>query len=39
MKKARLAVLVSGEGTNLQSIIDSVNNGYLDAEVVVCNIG
>ena len=33
MKK--IAVLVSGGGTNLQSIIDSVESGYLDLEIAV----
>lgn len=32
---ARLAVLVSGNGTNLQAIIDACASGRLDAEVVV----
>ncbi len=31
----RLAVLVSGSGTNLQAIIDAINNGYLEAEIVL----
>lgn len=35
MKKPRLAVLVSGGGTNLQSIIDRCQSGSLSAEVVV----
>jgi len=30
----RLAVLVSGRGTNLQAIIDAVENGSLEMEVV-----
>jgi len=29
----RLAVLVSGNGTDLQSIIDAVNSGYIKAEI------
>jgi phosphoribosylglycinamide formyltransferase-1 len=33
MKK--IAVLISGGGTNLQSIIDSVESGYLDLEITV----
>jgi len=33
MKKIRLAVLVSGRGTNLQSIIDNIENGKLDAQI------
>lgn len=32
---ARLAVLVSGSGTNLQAIMDAVAEGRLDAEIVV----
>ncbi|NLZ52031.1 MAG: phosphoribosylglycinamide formyltransferase [Thermoanaerobacteraceae bacterium] len=31
----RLGVLVSGGGSNLQSIIDHCNSGYLSAEVVI----
>ena len=27
----KIAVLVSGGGTNLQSIIDNIENGYLNA--------
>jgi phosphoribosylglycinamide formyltransferase 1 len=36
---ARLAVLASGEGTTLQSLIDSIDAGQLEAQVavVVCN--
>lgn len=33
MKK--IAVLISGSGTNLQSIIDSVESGFLDLEIAV----
>ena len=35
----RLGVLVSGNGTNLQAIIDAVADGRLDAEIalVICN--
>lgn len=33
MKK--IAVLISGSGTNLQSIIDSVQSGFLDLEIAV----
>jgi phosphoribosylglycinamide formyltransferase-1 len=33
MKK--IAILISGGGTNLQSIIDSVESGYLDLEIAV----
>ena len=37
----RIAVLVSGRGSNLQSIIDSIENGYLNAQisVVVSDVG
>ncbi|MDI6616003.1 MAG: phosphoribosylglycinamide formyltransferase [Syntrophaceae bacterium] len=35
MKKINLGVLVSGGGTNLQSIIDSINDGRLDATITV----
>ena len=31
----RLAVLISGNGSNLQAIIDAIGSGHLDAEVVV----
>ncbi|MCX7794941.1 MAG: phosphoribosylglycinamide formyltransferase [bacterium] len=34
-KKLRLGVLVSGRGTNLQAIIDSINEGKLSAEIVI----
>lgn len=39
MPKVRIGVLVSGGGTNLQSIIDSIQSGYLPAsiEVVLSN--
>ncbi|HLC37984.1 MAG TPA: phosphoribosylglycinamide formyltransferase [Candidatus Norongarragalinales archaeon] len=33
MKKIRLAVLVSGRGSNLQSIIDNIEAGKLDAQI------
>ena len=29
----RIAVFVSGSGTNLQSLIDAVNEGYINAEI------
>ena len=35
MKRINLGVLVSGGGTNLQSIIDSINDGRLDATITV----
>ncbi len=34
-KKLRLGVLVSGRGTNLQAIIDSINEGELSAEIAI----
>lgn len=34
MEKCRIGVLVSGGGTNLQSVIDACESGRLDAEVV-----
>lgn len=34
-KKIRLAVLASGSGTNLQSIIDQCQKGLLDAEIAI----
>ncbi len=39
MKKLRIAVLASGGGTNLQSIIDNCETGRLHAEIglVLCN--
>lgn len=33
MQRLRIAVLVSGSGTNLQSIIDAVSGGKLDLEI------
>ena len=30
-KKLSLAVLLSGNGTNFQAIVDSIENGYLKA--------
>jgi len=37
----RIAVLVSGRGSNLQAIIDNIENGYLQAQisVVISDIG
>ncbi len=35
MKKIRLGVLVSGRGSNLQAIIDNIENGLLPAELSV----
>jgi len=39
MKKISLVVLISGSGSNLQAIIDAIDNGKLNAEIraVVCN--
>lgn len=39
MKKLKIGVLVSGSGSNLQSIIDKIEQGALSAQiaVVVCN--
>ena len=34
MPKLRLAVLGSGSGSNMQSILDAINAGTLDAEIV-----
>ncbi len=34
-KKITLAVLLSGNGTNLQAIIDSINNGKLQADIKI----
>ena len=31
----RIAVLISGGGTNLQSLIDSVQNGYINGEIAL----
>jgi phosphoribosylglycinamide formyltransferase 1 len=35
MKKVRLGILVSGRGSNLQAIIDNIENGSLSAEIAV----
>jgi phosphoribosylglycinamide formyltransferase-1 len=35
MKKVKLGVLVSGRGSNLQAIIDNIENGRLSAEIAV----
>ena len=32
-KKTRIAVFVSGSGSNLQSIIDNIENGNLKCEI------
>ena len=33
MEKASLVVLISGSGSNLQAIIDAINNGQINAEI------
>ena len=38
MSLYKLVVLVSGEGSNLESIIESKKNFNLPYEVIVCNI-
>jgi len=35
MQKCRIAVLISGGGTNLQSIIDNIDDKQIDGEIVV----
>jgi len=35
MKKIKIGVLVSGRGSNLQAVIDNIENGSLSAEVAV----
>ncbi len=35
MKKLKIGVLVSGRGTNLQSIIDNIENKNIPAEIVI----
>src|SRR5512145_1324841 len=35
MNKLRIGVLVSGRGSNLQAVIDNIENGSLSAEVAV----
>jgi phosphoribosylglycinamide formyltransferase-1 len=35
MKKVRIAVLVSGRGSNLQAILDNIEKGLLSSELVV----
>jgi len=39
LKKVNLGVLVSGSGSNLQSVIDNIERGKLDAtvKVIICN--
>ncbi|RMG76776.1 MAG: phosphoribosylglycinamide formyltransferase, partial [Chloroflexi bacterium] len=31
----KLVVLISGSGTNLQALIDAIQNGILDAEIAL----
>lgn len=38
MKKMKTAVLVSGGGTNLQALIDSISNGIITSAEIVCVI-
>ena len=35
MPKKRLAVMASGKGTNLQRIIETIHNGFLNAQIAV----
>jgi phosphoribosylglycinamide formyltransferase-1 len=35
IKPVKIGVLISGSGTNLQSIIDSINSGYINGEITV----
>ena len=35
MRKVRIAVLVSGGGTNLQALIDSIQKGDINGEIVI----
>ncbi|MGE5630340.1 MAG: phosphoribosylglycinamide formyltransferase [Caulobacteraceae bacterium] len=35
MRKVRIGVLVSGGGTNLQSLIDSIEKGTINGEIVI----
>jgi phosphoribosylglycinamide formyltransferase-1 len=35
MSSVRIGVLISGSGTNLQSLIDNINNGYIKGKIVV----
>jgi phosphoribosylglycinamide formyltransferase-1 len=35
MKKLKIGVLASGRGSNFQSIVDSADSGYLNAEIVL----
>ncbi|QSX04982.1 phosphoribosylglycinamide formyltransferase [Sedimentibacter sp. zth1] len=35
MPQLKIGVLISGGGTNLQSIIDNINNGFIDAKIDV----
>ncbi len=35
MQKVKIGVLISGGGTNLQAIIDAIEKGYINGEIVV----
>ncbi len=35
MQKVKIGVLISGGGTNLQAIIDAIENGHINGEIVV----
>lgn len=35
MSRVRIGVLISGSGSNLQSIIDNINNGFIDGDIKV----
>lgn len=35
MKKIKIAILISGRGSNMRSIIDAKNSGYLPVEIVL----
>ncbi|SHI41205.1 phosphoribosylglycinamide formyltransferase [Lutispora thermophila] len=35
MQKVRIGVLISGGGSNLQALIDNVENGYINGEIVM----
>ena len=38
MKKVKIAVLVSGGGTNLQALIDAQDSGVITSGKIVCVI-
>ena len=35
MQKVRIGVLISGGGTNLQALIDNIEKGFINGEIVV----